>query len=618
MKPVLERLREELARLDRFPPTAYRVPGAWVGDEKYRTEDSAARYFLSVVDGILARPAVQARNAPSTGVIYNALVRHVTSYDHGPDALRAGWRTTGTFLKLIALLPYLRSINIGTILLLPINELGSVGQKGTHGSPYSVRNPFAIEPGLAEPLLEMSAQEQAQAFVEAAHRMGMKVITEVVLRTASLDSALAEDHPEWFYWIHADKADTFAAPVFSDAQCKAIITQVEGGSRSNLPEPSLEYQRQFTEPPKEHHGDASGWTGTLADGQHVRIPGAFADWPPDDPQPAWSDVTYLRLHHHPDFPYMAYNTIRMFDERMDSVDLENTGLWNTIAAIIPTQMRSLGNDGAMIDMGHALPSSLRRRIIAEARHENPDAVMIEENFHLDAASLNDGFSIVTGYLPFDGHSAEGLRRFVQRVAAFDVPIGYMGWGESHNTPRLASRIDERACASVWMFMSLLPKSAPCIVAGMELGETRPMNTGLGFTLEQIAQWPATELALFSDVPLEWDAGSENLARFRRVVEIRQSYDVVRCFTDDDRVDALKCDDAAVVAFHRQANGTARGLVVVLNTSGEQRRVCFDLQHTAIRAVAVDARWSLQGDVLWCDVPGYEICCVPTHCVGAGR
>ncbi|MBU3678707.1 MAG: alpha-amylase [Candidatus Kapabacteria bacterium] len=617
MKPALERLRDELARLDRFPPTPYRVPGAWVGDESYRMEASAARYFLGVLDEILAMPPVEVQRTSSTGVIYNALVRHVTSYDHGPDARRVGWRTTGTFLKMIAILPYLRSINIGTILLLPINELGSVGQKGTHGSPYSVRNPFAIEPGLSEPLIELTAQEQAQAFVEAAHRMGMKVITEVVLRTASLDSALAEDHPEWFYWIHADKADTFAAPVFSEIQCADIIAQVERGSRSQLPEPSLEYQRQFAGTPIQRHCDSSGWIGTMADGQFVRIPGAFADWPPDDPQPAWSDVTYLRLHHHPDFPYMAYNTIRMFDERLDSADMENTGLWNMIAAIIPTQMRTLGTDGAMIDMGHALPSSLRQRIISEARQQNPDAVMIEENFHLDTASARDGFTIVTGYLPFDGYSADGLRRFVDRIAASDVPIGFMGWGESHNTPRLASRIDQRACASVWMFMSLFPKSAPCIAAGMELGETRPMNTGLGFTQEQIAQWPATELALFSDVPLDWDGGVENLAQFRSALSRRQSHDIVRYFTDEDRVDALKCDHDAIVAFHRQAHGSSRGLVVLLNLSSETLHVCVDLQHTNIRAIAVEPRCSMQGKMLWCDVPAYAICYVPTHCVGNG-
>ena len=61
--------------------------------------------------------------------------------------------------------------------------------------------------------------------------------------------------------------------------------------------------------------DDGRWVGVLDDGTRVRIPGAFADWPPDDNQPPWTDVTYLRMYDHPDFNYMAYNTIRMYDER---------------------------------------------------------------------------------------------------------------------------------------------------------------------------------------------------------------------------------------------------------------------------------------------------------------
>lgn len=612
MKSALERLRDELGRLDRFPPTAYRVPGAWVDEELPHMEPSAARYFLSIVDRILGMPAGATQNGSGTGVMYNVLVRHVTSYDHGYAALQAGWRTTGTFLKLIALLPYLRSINVDTLLLLPINEMGHVGQKGSHCSPYCVRNPFAIEADLAEPLLEMSPEEQARALVEAAHRMGMKVITEVVLRTASLDSVLAEDHPEWFYWIHADRAEAFAAPMFSAEQCEEIIAQVERGSRQRLLEPSMEYRRQFTEAPSQREIDHRGWHGTLADGQPVRIPGAFADWPPNDPQPAWSDVTYLRLHHHPDFPYMAYNTIRMFDEQIDHPEMENEGLWNMIAAIIPTQMRTLGVDGAMIDMGHALPSSLREQIIAEARHENPQAVMIEENFELDAGSATDGFDIVTGYLPFDAHTADGLRRFVRRVAEGTVPIRYMAWGESHNTPRLAARIDPRAVASVWMFMSLLPKSSPCIVAGMELGETRPMNTGLGFTQEQIEQWPASELALFSDVPLNWDGCLEYLKRFRSVQSQCRSHDVIARCTDADRVDELATNHDGVVAFHRQVHALARGVIVILNTTDDAIRVGIDLQATPITTVAVDATCEVEGHQLWFTMKAHDIAVVPTH------
>ena len=44
-------------------------------------------------------------------------------------------------------------------------------------------------------------------FVEAAHLLGMRVVLEFVLRTASKDSDWIAAHPDWFYWIKADIPD---------------------------------------------------------------------------------------------------------------------------------------------------------------------------------------------------------------------------------------------------------------------------------------------------------------------------------------------------------------------------------------------------------------------------
>jgi hypothetical protein len=538
------------------------------------------------------------------------MVRHLTSYDHGPQARLVGWRTTGTFLKMIAVLPYLRSLDVGTVVLLPINAIGRVGQKGSIGSPYSVRDPFAIEEGLSEPLLSMDPEQQARAFVDAAHLMGIRVITEVVLRTASLDSVFVGNHPEWFYWIHAESAPSFSAPVFSSAQVEHITHLVEGGSRENLPPPSTEYRRLFTQPPVSVHLGPDRWDGLTADGEHVTIPGAFADWPVDDPQPAWTDVTYLRLHRHPDFNYMAYNTIRMFDARLEALGMANDGAWNIISAVIPSQMRALGTDGAMIDMGHALPMELRRRVIEQARSQRPDAVMIEENFHLDAGSARDGFDIVTGYLPFDAHTTDGLRRFVERIAAGPVGVGYFGWVESHNTTRLAERVHPNLVSPLWLFVSLVPGSRPCIVAGMELGETRPINTGLGFTPEQILQWPARELPLFSDVPLPWDAGIERLHELLKLLGMLSGLDVFKGLTDRDAITPLTGGCDQVVGFLRFINGSRRGIAVILNTGATSCVAEFGAQTLA--AVSVDGRWSHDGSVLRCQLESHQILVIPTH------
>ena len=84
------------------------------------------------------------------------------------------------------------------------------------------------------------------------------------------------------------------------------------------------------------------YIGTLADGTRLRIPGAFADWPPDDNQPPWGDVTYLRMYTHPDFNYIGYNTIRMYDTRLTQAEYVNRPLWDRIVGhhpVLPAGIR---------------------------------------------------------------------------------------------------------------------------------------------------------------------------------------------------------------------------------------------------------------------------------------
>lgn len=613
MISCLELLRRELERLDRFAPVPYRVPGLWVELGEPVDMPSATGYFLGVLDGI-ERTEPAATPAHARRIWYNAMVRHVTSYDHGPAARGVGWRSTGTFLKLIALLPYLQRLGVDTLMLLPISSVGSVGRKGAHGSAYAVRNPFAVEETLAEPLLRMSPEQQARALVEAAHAMGMRVISEVVLRTASLDSVLVKDHPEWFYWIRSQlvDAEVFQSPSFSTEQVARIRAMIDAGQRQDLPQPSAEYRHLFAEPPSDAAIGASGWHGRTLDGEEVRLPGAFADWPPDDRQPPWNDVTYLKLHHHPDFNYMAYNTIRMFDAELDRPGMENSGVWNMIASVIPTQMRMLGVDGAMIDMGHALPAALRRRVIDDARSERADAVMIEENFHLDEASRRDGFDVVTGYLPFDAHSADGLRGFVRRLASEGSPVQYLACGESHNTPRWATRVHANLVPAAWLFLSLLPKAVPLIVAGMELGETRPINTGLGFTPEETSVLTADMLPLFSDVPLPWDQGAEQHTRLLDALRGVSHLDILRVLSGDDTVEDVGCSESGVVAYHRRLHERRRGLLVVLNMNDDEVGCTLDVQKLALSAIGMSDRCSLLHGAVRCTLAAHSALVIATH------
>ena len=65
--------------------------------------------------------------------------------------------------------------------------------------------------------------------------------------------------------------------------------------------------------------------------------------------------------------------------------------------IIPYYQQEFGIDGVMIDMGHALPSELKQRMIETAREIDPDFAFWDENFKIQKSSRNDGYNAVIGH-----------------------------------------------------------------------------------------------------------------------------------------------------------------------------------------------------------------------------
>lgn len=586
MTPLLRRLRSELEELQKQLWHEYYVPGRWVGANDRVRFASAPAYFLyqlNAVERLMQRNARAPWSASS--ITYNAFVRHVTSYDHGKGPADDGWRVTGSFLKLLALLPYLRSMGVATLCLLPITEIGEVGHKGTLGSPYAVRHPFRLDPNLAEPCLGMSVDDQCRMLIEACHMLGMKVVLEVVLRTAAVDSDMVLHHPEWFYWVDEARVRAtgrpFSAPSFTDDELVTIKQHVTVNNFKKLPEPSVEYRALFEGPPKRIEHDELGWKGVQAHGHISRIPGAFADWPPDDPQPAWSDVTYMRLHDHSHYRYMAYNTVRMFERTLDVPQYRNHALWNTIASIIPHSIRTLNIDGALIDMGHALPPDLRQRVVQEARQQKPGLLLWEETFDITAASRAKGYDAVVGYVPFDAHDPKQMCHFIERVAQGDMPLRWYAAAETHNTPRAASRDGGAAYASaVWTLLRTLPTGVPFICSGFELGETTPINTGLGFSEEELAAYPDTKLPLFSDVPLPWDNKVQIDSDIRALEQRLLASSWYALAKDDDEIVPLNCDADDIVGFVRYTPSARRGIVVVANLSAAPVELTITLSNDA--------------------------------------
>lgn len=582
--PNLDRLHDLLQQMNASDDVPYRVPGRWLGRDGEVVVGSGTEFLLGQIHAIRSLPSVR----PARPLVYNALLRHVTSFDHSDESRGCGgsdrWRSTGTFTKFLALIPHLRSMGVTQVVLLPVFARGSIGRKGSIGSPYAVRNPFALDDDLAEPCLAMTTEQQAKAMIEALHLAGISVVFEVVLRTASLDSDLVSHAPHWFYWVkqHVLANASLRAPAFSAPVLEEIHARINSGDRVRLPEPDPEYRSMFSQPPAEVLLDHQGWSGVDADGYVVRLPGAFADWPPDDPQPAWSDVTYLRLHQHADFLYPAYNTLRMFDERLEHEECMQRDLWNLLSQIIPHYQRTLGIDGAMIDMGHALPLALRHEILQRAREHCPGFTIYEECFELDSKLAEQGVDAVIGYLPHVSRSSQGLAEFAQRCSTHDVTISYFGAVDSHNTPRIASTYTDSASFAAWWFLSLLPKALPYVVAGFELGETCPINTGLDFQAEEMEYFRQHGLPLFDDVPLPWMASSSVLARLQHRLRWESSWQIISLLQHDDDVVMLDGLPVGVIGYVRRPQRSRRAILVCLNHSTDDEEVSIS------RSIVVDA------------------------------
>lgn len=452
--------------------------------------------------------------------IYGLYVRSFTAFDHDQNGILGGsrdditlsdkgFRETGTFLKTIALLPLIKKSGFDTIYLLPVSMTGHCHAKGELGSPYSVKNPRRIDPILADPLLPgIEPEEQFGALVESAHNIGLRVVLDFVFRTAARDSDYIRSNPGWFYWIENIHADNFKKPVYSPGDLEQIRTRFYQGDPVYIA-PGIEYTRLFRETPDLSTiriNDDGSYTG-LSSGRESTVPGAFADFPPDDPQPSWDDVTYLRLFTDPDFNYMAYNTIRVYDP---SIRNPNQALWEELSGIIPFYQDNFGIDGARIDMAHALPPLLEKKIITEARDRDPDFGFISEEFDPHVQCRDTGYNIVHGNslwaLPRFGTADQAGRNFTKAwitgLPRHASPV--LGSPETPDSPRAATRRGGiRYSEAAWFLVCTLPNVVPYCLAGLEMGERLPMNTGLDFTPLETEALKEKSLAFYNRGSLNW-------------------------------------------------------------------------------------------------------------------
>ena len=96
----------------------------------------------------------------------------------------------GNFDAITARLDELKDLGVTILWLMPIHPIGQEKKKGTIGSPYAVRDYYAINP-------DYGTAEDLKRFVREAHARGLKVIIDIVANHTSWDSVLMK-HPEFY------------------------------------------------------------------------------------------------------------------------------------------------------------------------------------------------------------------------------------------------------------------------------------------------------------------------------------------------------------------------------------------------------------------------------------
>ena len=444
----------------------------------------------------------------------------------------------------------------------------------------------------------------------------MRVVLEFVFRTTAIDSSWITEHPDWFYWLkkHEGKS-TFGRPHFDQETLNRIYGQVERHEMQNLPAPSGDYRDQFVAQPVTAHEERGTICGTAADGTPCFIASAFSDWPPDDQQPAWSDVTYLKMHSHDAFNYMAYNTIRMYDSALDNPETFNTTLWDEIADIIPSYQEKYQIDGAMIDMGHALPTLLKQTIVRKAREKRPDFAFWDENFNPSPEIRAEGFNAVLGSLPFVIHDIVFIRGLLNHLNRTGVALPFFGTGENHNTPRVCFRYPRQEAGrnfSTFIFtLSAMLPAIPFLQSGMELCEWHPVNLGLNFTDKDRALYPPETLPLFSATCYDWEKSNDQQplnSSLAKIIEIRAHYlDLLLC-GEIGSMSIPYTSEADLFAVMRSAAG--KSLLFIGNSNLYEHKsgfLEFSMESCELCDLISEQQYAIKGHRL-------EVSCKPGECM----
>lgn len=97
----------------------------------------------------------------------------------------------GTFDGVTEKLPHIAGLGASIVWLMPIHPIGEKNRKGELGSPYAVKDYFAVN-------TEFGDEQSLKRLIDQAHALGLKVILDWVPNHSAWDNPLVDEHPEWY------------------------------------------------------------------------------------------------------------------------------------------------------------------------------------------------------------------------------------------------------------------------------------------------------------------------------------------------------------------------------------------------------------------------------------
>jgi glycosidase len=140
------------------------------------------RFFLSLIVAVIIRPeSAGADSSISTRPARTPpdWLRTATIYEIFPRHFSAAGNLAGITLKL----DELKELGVTVLWMMPVHPIGEKFRKGDFGSPYSIRDYYAIDPNYG-------TLDDFKKLVDGAHQRGMKVIMDIVANHTAWDSVM--------------------------------------------------------------------------------------------------------------------------------------------------------------------------------------------------------------------------------------------------------------------------------------------------------------------------------------------------------------------------------------------------------------------------------------------